>query len=250
MNWRTIGAALAAVSAGWLWAPAVEAHLRDYLVSQPYYTAKRGEFEVELFNDVSFKEADNDDSYSTKHQLELEYGITDHFQLAYYEVYAWNRTQDWERDQFKIEAKYRLAEPGQWPLDVTLYTEYKNPDGSRERRSDAVESKLILSKDIGLWNVVANAIVEKDINTHSDWELAYTAGISYGLTPRTRVGLEVKQQLGTSDEFRFDGTQELLVVPGIYTSLTPHVRILFGPAFGMTRASDDLQLRSIVEVEF
>ncbi len=33
-------------------------------------------------------------------------------------------------------------------------------------------------------------------------------------------------------------------------SLTPHVRLLVGPAFGLTRVSDDVQLKSIVEIEF
>jgi hypothetical protein len=237
--------------AGFSSTPIAEAHLRDYLVSQPYYTARQGEFEVEFWNDVNFAESDNDDSYNSKHQIEFEYGLTDHLQLAYYEVYTWNRKQDWERDGFKVEAKLRFAEAGQWPVDLALYTEYKNPDGSRERRSDAMENKVILSKDVGPWNLIGNFVFEKDINTHSDWEFEYTAGVSYGMTPRTRIGLEVKETLGDTDAFgihRKDHT--LFLIPGLYTSLTPHLRVLVGPAFGLTRASDDVQLRSIVEVEF
>lgn len=239
--------AVAAVSA----ASPAQAHLKDYLVNQDYYTAKQGEFEVTFWNDMNFAEADNDDSYNSKHQLELEYGILDRLQLAYYEVYAWDRGQDWERDEFKIEAKLRLAEAGQWPLDVALYTEYKNPDGHRDVRSDELENKVILSKDVGPWNLVGNVIFEKPLNNGGPWEYEYTAGISYALTPRTRLGLELKEGLGDSDDFEvFSSRKPLYVVPGIYTSLTPHVRVLIGPAFGLTRASDDLQLRSIVEVEF
>ena len=44
-----------------------QAHMRDYLINQDYYTAKRGEFEVELYNDMNFAEADNDDTYNSKH---------------------------------------------------------------------------------------------------------------------------------------------------------------------------------------
>ena len=228
-----------------------EAHLRDYLVNQSYYTTKRGEFEVELYNDMNFAEADNDDSYNSQHQLEVEYGLTDHLQLSYYEVYTWDRAKDWERDEFKIEAKLRLAEAGRWPVDVALYAEYANPDGHREVNSDELENKVILSRDFGPWNVVGNFIFEKQINTHSDWEFEYTAGVSYALTPRTRLGLEIKETLGDSGEFGFRRKDhKAFLVPGLYTSLTPHVRVLAGPAFGLTRVSDDLQLRSIVEVEF
>jgi len=250
MRWRVIGCvAWVIVSMGGV-GPQAEAHMRDYLVNQAYYTAKKGEFEVELWNDFNLVEADNDDTWTFRHQTELEYGLTDHLQLAYYEVYTWNRSKDWERDQFKIEAKLRLAQAGQWPVDVALYTEWKNPDGSRDARSDALENKIILSKTFGPWNVVGNVIFEKALNTGTPWEYEYTAGVSYGLTPRTRLGLEVKQELGNSEDFRFDGTQKLYVVPGVYTNLTPHVRILVGPAFGLTRSSDDVQLKSILEIEF
>ena len=240
-------AVLTAMCLGW---PA-RAFARDYLVNQPYTTAEQGEFAVALWSDMNFVEADNDETYTFKQQVEFEYGLTDHLQLAYYEVYTWDRRKDWERDQFKLEAKYRLAEARQWPVDITLYTEYKNPDGPRDRRSDAIENKLILSKNLGAWNVVANLVAEKDINTHSDWEFEYTAGVSYALSPRTRLGLEVKETLGDADVLGVHREDhKAYLIPGLYTDLTSHVRWLIGPSFGLTRASDDLQLKSIVEVEF
>ncbi len=230
--------------------PHAEAHLRDYVVTQGYYTTKQGEFEVELFNDVFFPEANHDETYHSEHQIEVEYGVTNHFQVSYYEIYAWNRTEDWERDAFKIEAKLRFAEAGQWPVDVALYTEYKNPNGSRDVRSDEIENKVIVSKTFGPWNVAGNVIFGREINTHSHWAFEYTAGVRYAATPRIQMGLEVQQGLGNSDEFGFSRDHEFLLVPGLYVTPTPHVRILIGPAFGLTRGSDDLQIRSIVGVEF
>ncbi len=251
MNFRVIGLAMLGVWVGMSAVPPAEAHLRDYLLTQPYYTAKRGEVEVELHNDVNFTDADNDDTYTSKHQIEVEYGLTDHLQVAYYEVYTWDRAKDWERDAFKVEAKLRFAEAGRWPVDLALYTEYKNPDGHRSAHSDELENKVIVSKDLGPWNLAGNFVFEKKLNTHSDWEFEYTAGISYGLTARTRLGLELKETLGDSDELGVHRRDhQFYLVPGIYTSLTPHLRLLFGPAVGLTKASDDVQLRSIVEVEF
>ena len=251
MNIRGVLVTLAAASLGVAAAPPEPAHAKHYLVSQHYGTAERGEWEAAFWNDVNFPEADHDGTYTSKHQVELEYGLTDHLHVAYYEVYTWDRAKEWERDEFKIEAKLRLAEARQWPVDVALYTEYKNPDGPREVHSDELENKVILSKDLGPWNVVGNFIFEKKLNTHSDWEFEYTAGASYALTPRTRVGLELKETLGDADEFGWHRKDhQLYLVPGIYATVTPHLRLLAGPAFGLTRASDDLQLRSIVEVEF
>ena len=225
--------------------------MRDYLFNQGYHTTRRGEFELELYNDFNMPEADNDNTYNSKHQVELEYGLTSHLQLAYYEVTTWNQAKDWERDALKLEAKYRFQESGELPVDIALYGEYKNPNGHRDGNSDEMEGKLILSRDFGPWNVVANLIAERKINEHEDLQWEYTAGVSYPLNPKVRLGLEVKETLGDQGEFGIHRKgHKLQLMPVVAASLTPHTRILFGSAFGLTRASDDIQLRSIVEIEF
>ena len=215
------------------------AHMRDYIFNQGYHTTRKGEFEVELYNDLNMPDTEQSGTYNSLHQVELEYGITNRLQLAYYEVYKWDRTDDWQRDDFKIEGKYRFLESGELPVDIALYGEYKNPNGRNEAASDELEGKLILSRDFGPWNVIANLITERKINEHENLQWEYTAGISRALNPKIRLGLEVKET-----------SHELQLMPVIAANLTPHSRILFGPAFGLTRASDDLQLKSIVEIEF
>ena len=239
------------VCVGRMAVPSAHAHAKDYLATQDYYTAKRGEIEVGIWNNMNFVEADRDESYTSLHQLEVEYGLLDHLQLAYYEVHRWDRADDWERAAFKVEGKLRFAEAGAWPVDVALYAEYENPNGRRRVRSDVLENKVILSRDFGPWNVIGNVTFEKPLNNGDPWALEYTAGVSYGFTPRTRLGLELKETLGDMKEFgAHRSDHELYLVPGLYTSLTPDVRLLVGPAFGLTKASDDVQLRSLVEVEF
>ena len=232
-------------------AGAADAHQKDYVLNQGYHTTRQGEFEVELYNDFNLSETGNDDTYHSAHQVELEYGITPHLQLAWYEVFAWDRSADWQQDAYKVEAKYRFLESGQWPVDVALYGEYKNPQGSQDVRSDEIEGKLILSRDFGPWNLIGNLIAERTINVHEDLQWEYTAGISYLLNPQVRLGLEIKETLGDQGEFGIHRkNHELQLMPVIAVSPSAHIRILFGPAFGLTPAADDLQLKSIVEVEF
>lgn len=227
------------------------AHMRDTIFNQGYHTSRKGEFEVELYNDLNLKDVDNDDTFGTRHQVELEYGLTNRWQWAYYEVFTWDRTNDWQRDSFKIETKYRFLESGELPVDVALYGEYKNPNGRQDSSSDEMEGKLILSKEWSRWNFIANLIVERKINEHEDLQWEYTAGVSYFINPKVRLGFEVKENLGDQGEFgiRRKG-HELQGMPVVAVSITPHTRILFGPAFGLTKAADDLQLKSIVEIEF
>ena len=227
------------------------AHLRDYIFNQSYYTTKKGEFEAELYNDYNFTDLDDNNQDSSKHQIELEYGVADHLQLAYYEVYTWDRTNDFERDEFKLEGKYRFFQAGDLPVDVALYAEYANPDGHQDLNSDTMEMKLILAKNIGRWNVTGNFITERKINEHSLWELEYTLGVSCPVHDRVKLGLEIKESLGDTDDLGIDRKDhKFQLMPVVAASLTPHARILFGPAIGLTHAADDLQLKSVVEIEF
>lgn len=229
-----------------------QAHLRDYLVNQPYYTARQGEVELEIYSDYNLRDFDRDSTHSLKQQYELEYGVTHRWQIAYYEVVKWDRTDDWHREALKVETKYRFAEAGKWPVDIALYGEWEAPNGRQATASDVLEGKLILSKDVGPWNLVMNLIAERKINQHDLWGLSYTAGVSYPIRPTARLGLELKETLGNPEgEFGLrTKTHRLQLVPGIYASLTPHVRVLFGPAIGLSKAADDLQLKSLVEIEF
>lgn len=251
MNRMSAAAVVAAVWA--LAAVPAQAHMRNYIFSQDYYTAKQGEFEVELYNDYNLTDLDNDETHDSKHQIELEYGLTDRLQAAFYEVYTWDsaRADEWQRDMWKAELKYRFSDAGQWPVDVALYTEYKAPNGSRNRRSDAWENKLILAKHLGPVHLVANLIAEKEINTHSDWKFEYTVGVSRAFTPRVTGFIEYKESLGGVDDVEwFAGNHSAQLLPGLAVSFTPHVRLLAGPAFGLTSPSDDVQFKSILEVEF
>ena len=227
------------------------ADLRDYIFNQGYYTPKKGEFEVELYNDYNFTDTANSDEDSSKHQVELEYGLTSHLALAYYEVYGWNREEDFNREELKVETKYRFLEAGELPVDIALYAEYVNPNGHQEVRSDEMELKLILSKNLGPWNVTGNFIAEREINQHDPWALEYTLGVSYPIHPKVHLGLEIKETLGKTDNLGIHrDDHEFQLMPVVAASLTPHSRILFGPAIGLTHAADDLQLKSIVEIEF
>ena len=234
-----------------LWASPSEAHLRDYLFNTEYYTAERGEFEVETFNDLKFHEADHSDTYSTEHQVELEYGLLDHLQLASYVVWAWEHGEPVMYDEWKAEIKTRLCEAGTLPVDIALYAEYANHNGSPPDDSDTLEGKLILSKSWGAWNVTANWIMEKEIQNAKQWEFEWTAGVNYAWTLRWKTGLELKETLGTKDEFGVRRKEhELYLMPTVGWSPTKNAKILIGPAFGLTRAADDIQLRTMVAIEF
>lgn len=228
-----------------------EAHLRDYLFNQGYYTAKRGEIEVETYNDVTLNEIDNSDKYAAKHQLEIEHGLTDHLQLAGYAVWKWSKGQEYVYDQWKAEAKYRFFEAGTLPVDLAVYVEYINQNGSPPDDSDKLEYKFIGSKSWGRWNATANWIMEKTVQNANKMEFSWTAGVTYAWTPRFKTGLEWKETLGDADDFGFrHRNYKVQLMPTIGWSPTRNSKILIGPAFGLSSAAPELEIRTMCAIEF
>lgn len=211
------------------------AHLRDYLVTQGYWTLPQGRFEIEIYND--FNEADSGETVYT-HQTEIEYGLTDRLTLALYGVMEKKGAKPLEYAKTKFEGKYRLAEPGRMIVDPTLYIEYQK---GANNRADKVEAKLLLSKDFSNnMNITFNGILEKSRQAGSEWEKGYAAGIARVISRNLTTGFEIKST----------GSKRY-AIPGVYMTLVPgKVRMNVGTAFGLTEKSDDFQLKMLTEIEF
>src|SRR5947208_2997434 len=75
------------------------------------------------------------------HKVELEYGLTDHWDLALYHVFA-QEAGAFKFDSWRAETRYRFAEKGEWPVDLLLYFEVERPADFAEPWE--VEEKIIL----------------------------------------------------------------------------------------------------------
>jgi hypothetical protein len=119
-------------------------------------------------------------------------------------------------------------------------------DVARHEREHEIETKLILSSDIGLWNLSENFIGVKNI--HGDpWEFGYALGVSRGLRAPTGkrctfcaerfvAGVEVYGGLGTWNKFTFRGTSQY-IAPLILWSLPSETNIQISPGWGLTDQS-------------
>ncbi len=132
--------------------------------SYPYATLGQGEAEVETYADftpVRVVEAGNPQKHDwygdTQFQIELEYGITDRLELGLYATWVPQSTADGEippmpeNNGTKQRLRLRLAEPGEWPVDVSLYGEVVESDHEFE-----LEGKVNLEKDFGKLAMMTN----------------------------------------------------------------------------------------------
>jgi hypothetical protein len=128
---------------------------------------------------------------------ELEFGVTENFQLALY-VADWNyhdsvapdMSAGFSYSDTAIELIYNLTNPVIDPLGLSIYQEYKIGD-----RLVEWESKLIAQKNFGPVILAYNATLEatwegKDLHER-EGEIAQALGASYEISPRFSTGLEL-----------------------------------------------------------
>ena len=170
----------------------------------PYETLSEGELELELYGDMTPLRVLADPADRARGLLwepayllqnEIEYGVNDRVELGFYQVFeaqpADGGTNTMIFDGFKWRVRDRLAEAGQWPVDVALYLELETLHDET-----SLEEKVILAKRFGRWHWMANLWVEESEHRAFDAARSFhfvvnpTTGVVYQVTPTFQPGLE------------------------------------------------------------
>ena len=161
---------------------------RSFIRAYEVATQPQGNLEFELWNDIDAPKA-GFDAASTTHRFELEYGLTDRWDLALYHVLAQAPGEALHFDSWRMETRLRLAEKDQWPVDVMLYFELERPAVFSEPWE--TEEKLILGKDIGRLGLVLNLVAEqKLVHARDGHNYEVDLGARYEVAPALRLGVE------------------------------------------------------------
>jgi hypothetical protein len=184
-----------------MWSARAEATPRPLPFTYTYDTLGEGETEIENYVDLTPVKAISASTgavvgyMATQFQTEFEHGITDHLELGLYLAYMpdpgsayVNAATLTEGTGFKERLKYRLADEGEWCVDIALYGELVEYTTEFE-----VEAKLIFSKRFGKLRLAANAWAEWEnyyALTQHDWVLNPTVGATYQITPAFHAGVE------------------------------------------------------------
>ena len=164
---------------------------RAYVWTYEYKTMKAGEAEVEYYTTFHSPSPDSlTGTVTAEHNLELEVGMNDRFDMGFYQVFVQPPGEALTYQGFKVRARYRLGEAGQYPIDPLLYVEYK---GQPDFSGHEWEVKLILAKDFNRLNVAVNPVLEFESDDHGwEREFKYNMGISYRLHQLVGLGLEAR----------------------------------------------------------
>ena len=215
---------------------------RSYVWTYEYMTMPKGASEVEYYLTAKVPDLHGyDDRNTWEHQVEYEYGLTDHWDAAVYQ--RWQQTNTQVEDEFeytgtKLRTRYRFGEKGMYPLDMLLYLEYIRPDDSQS--PEVLEGKLVLAKDFGEINVAYNQIVEDGITNSGETEHEYAAGLNYEFNPTWKLGFESTGNL-TEDEYYLGPT---------VSWAGEKFWVALGGLRGLNDRSNDLEVRLIAGFPF
>jgi hypothetical protein len=210
--------------------------------SYPNETLAEGERELEVITDVNPLRVPQDATDPTRGNLwepevilqtELEYGITDRFELGFYQVFKAEPAAGGDNalafDGLKWRLRTRLAEPGQWPVDVGFYFELETMHDEL-----SLEGKINLQKRAGRALILTNLWVEEEFERPYDtaahgreahFVINPTAGVAYEVTPAFQPGIEawMRGQLvasGETDQDRANSRVHAFVGPTTHVNLS------------------------------
>jgi hypothetical protein len=214
-------------------------------------TAPRGSLDVELWS--TYYEPPKDASGAAglwRHQLELETGITDRWDVAVYCVARQVHGEDLEFEAVKLESRFALAAPGTWFVDPVVYVELQKTFIEDEPFS--VEEKVILAKDVGRLNVSLNLAGEQEFvggDVQPEW--SYALGSSWEIVPAFRVGAEVfgdraKEEVSPGVERT---ESQAWAGPAVSIAVARSWLVL-AAGFGLNDESDAFRARAILAFQF
>jgi len=219
----TVAAALSAV-----FVLPTQAGQRRFAYNYETLTAPKGTIEVE--NWVTWKHSDligKDDGDTWQFRHEIEWGVTDRFQLALY-VADWQYDEnDEEGHQTRyagtaLEAIYNISNPNTDWIGSAIYGEVAVGE-----RMWKAEAKLLLEKRFGPLSIVYNAALEAEWEGegyHDETgEFQQTVGVSYDLTKHLSIGFEALHEIEMPD---WEETESGRIFVG------PNVSVRAGRFFG------------------
>lgn len=211
-------------------------------VYSPY--VEEGEIELELMTDYAI---DADEAKDETSSQKVAVGFTPN---------AWWKTEIGAKLEYEpgekqnvseifFENIFQLTEKNEYWLNAGLYLEYAVADD----HPDEIETKLLLSKDVGLWEVTTNIITNREIGSGSEdnwnWELA--SALDYRYSKLFGFGIEIYNEFGNfSDSVSKQEHYAGPVFKGKWYGLKYDV----GYLFGLTSETPDGTLKANIEIEF
>jgi len=230
------------------------ADVRTLTQTYEYATQPEGTTSLQLWFTHRRISGDPIDGFADQfdHRLELEHGLTEHWDLGFTTELAQTGRASLVLDRVTVASRYRFADRSEWPIDLAVALEAsKVLDASIY----PVDLRVIAARDFDRLTVAANAIGSlrfgADLAKDVEAVLGWAAGASYQLHDKLRAGVETWGETGDSrlagprpeDEVRAS------VGPVVHLGPSPRFWVTVTAGFGLTDAADQVAVRAILGIE-
>ncbi len=212
---------------------------RRFVWTYEYHTMPAGGAELEHYFGYELNDRDNPDAGSYSHQLEVEVGISDRWDISIYQMFSQVNESGFAYDGFKLRTRYRLFESGTYPVDPLLYLELKRPSDHAE--PTVLEGKLILARTHQQVFSAFNLVLERELGSGHELEWKYDLGLGYEFIPAVSLALEAKGNFESGDDNKHGLGPTLSLARGT-------VWISTGVLFPLTNHTSDFELRYIMGI--
>lgn len=197
------------------------ADLRSFTHTYEYATMPARQTAIELWHTQTRATSDKASPNIYEGILEIEHGLTDHWDVALYQVFGQASGSGLALTEVKLETRYRFAERGEWPIDTLLYFEAAKEFGESLYE---FETKIIGARDFGDITVALNAIAEIKVGSDAEEtepEFGWALGATYPVHPKLRLGVETWGIVEEGEVYASAGPAiSLAPAPNFWTTIT------------------------------
>ena len=219
-----------------------QADRRSYVWTYESMTMPAGMLEWEYYMTTKIPDTGATDDSTWQHQVELEYGLLDRWDVSIYQMwkqdYAGDEESEFDYEGFKLRSRYKLSKTGEFFIDPLLYAEYIM--NAAPGKADVWEAKLVLAKDIGKFNIAYNQVIEQALERGAEIEHGYALGVSYDVIDSLSLGAEAKGSYSEDEH----------AVGPVVSVETEKLWFSIGAAVGLNDNTADLQVRLITGFSF
>jgi hypothetical protein len=239
------------VFAGVLACPAIAAaDVRAFTETYEYSTQPEATTSVQLWHTARRISWDNDYSEEFEHRVEIEHGVTEHWDVTTSTILVQSGRGGLLLDRMTLGPRYRFADRAEWPVDLLLALEAGK---IADRSIYPFELRVVAARDFDRLTLAANAVgilhVGKDVGDGVDTEVGWAAGITYQLHDKVRLGAETWGETGDEGPMPASDGVRASVGPVLQFAPSPRFWATGTAGFGLTDAADVLAVRVILGIE-
>lgn len=213
---------------------------------------EHGETEIEL-SGGTYNDNSNDIDNERAAELEIGYGVTSWWFSGAETEWGRDTNENTTYEGFALINIFRFSEPGEYWVDMGLFSELGFPDESQE--PNTIEIGPMFQKEIG--NTVSNLNVifvrDYDSNAEHETEFEYEYQTRWLGNKKLEFGVQAFGEFGEVEDTNSIGDQEHKIGPAIFGEVAAGERnkIKYNAALlaGLTNNTPDETLRFTVEYE-